>query len=198
MVRPPGDGAPEPPADDAKLVAGLRAGEDWAASALIERYGNHVRRVLIRILGTQGEEHLDVFQEVVSGAWAGIGRLNDAHALKPWLTQIAVFTARSALRSRKRGHWLSFFEELPEVEAAWAGPELREAARAVYEIFDRFPVDERIPFALRMLEDLDLEATASACGVSVATVRRRLTRAQRRFSKLAREYEVLRPWLVAR
>ena len=46
-----------------------------------------------------------------------------------------------------------------------------------------------------MLEDLDLEATARACGMSLATVRRRLVRAERRFFKLARQYEALAPWL---
>ncbi|MES1205527.1 MAG: sigma-70 family RNA polymerase sigma factor [Pseudomonadota bacterium] len=197
IVRPTASDHPvaAPGADDATLVAGLRAREHWAATALIERHGNHVRRLLIRVLGTHGEEHLDTFQEVMAGAWQGIGQLHDARLLKPWLTRIAVFTARSVLRSRRRRHWLSFFDEVPEVEAAWATPELREAARAVYEIFDRIPIDERIPFALRMVDDQDLDATADACGTSVATVRRRLKKAQRRFSKLAREYDALRPWV---
>ena len=184
--------------DDARLVAGLRAREAWAGPALIQRYGNHVRRLLFRILGSQGEEHVDVFQDVVTEVWQGIAKLKDAHALKPWLTRIAVFTARSALRGRRRRHWLSFFEEIPEIEAAWAGPDLREAARAVYEIFERMPVDERIPFSLRMLDALDLETTADACGPSLATVRRRLGRAERRFFKLARQYDVLRPWVESR
>lgn len=184
--------------DDHKLVAGLRAGETWAMPALVERYGRHVQRVLTRVLGTHDSEHADVFQEVISSAWEGIGQLKDPGALKAWLTRITVFTARNALRSRGRRRWISFFENVPEIEAGWAGPELREAARAVYQIFDRIPVDERIPFALRMLDDLDLEATADACGMSLATVRRRLARAQRRFFKLARQYEALGPWLEGR
>ena len=85
--------------------------------------------------------------------------------------------------------------EVPDRALPWAGPDLQEAARAVYRIFDRMPVDERIPFALRMLEGLDLEATAAACGMSLATVRRRLVRAERRFFKMARGQEILGPWL---
>ena len=195
IVRAPSGDEPVSPVDDQKLVAGLRAAEPWAPPALVTRYGTHIRRVLIRVLGTHDTEHADVFQEVMTAAWEGIGQLKDPSALKAWLTRIAVFTARNVLRSRRRRRWISFFETVPDVEAAWAGPELQEAARAVYEIFDRIPVDERIPFALRMLEDLDLEATADACGISLATVRRRLTRAQRRFFKLARQYEALGPWL---
>jgi RNA polymerase sigma-70 factor, ECF subfamily len=45
---------------------------------------------------------------------------------------------------------------------------------------------------------MDLEETAEACGMSLSTVRRRLTRAERRFFKLAREYEALVPWVEAR
>ena len=200
IVRPsetPDDG--ESGADDRRVVAGLRAGELWAPAALVERHGAHVRRVLMRLLGSSdgGAEQADVFQEVMTAAWEGIGRLHDPAALRAWLTRIAVFTARKVLRTRRRRRWLSFLDEVPEVPTAWAGPELREAARAVYEVLDRMPVDERIPFTLRMLERLDLQATATACEMSLATVRRRLVRAERRFNKLAREYEALGPWLGA-
>ena len=189
----------ESEADDCRLVAALRAGELGAPGALVERHGAHVRRVLIRLLGSSdgGAEQADVFQDVMTAAWEGIGRLHDPAALRAWLTRIAVFTARKVLRTRRRRRWLSFLDEVPEVPTAWAGPELREAAHAVYEVLDRMPVDERIPFTLRMLERLDLQATATACEMSLATVRRRLVRAERRFYKLAREYEALRPWLGA-
>lgn len=201
IVRSPQSGGVDPRAnepDDHRLVAGLRAGAPWATTALVARYGDHVRRVLFRVFGADDAELGDIFQEVITSAWEGIGKLSDASALKAWLTQIAVFTARGALRRRRRRRWLSFFDEAPEVETPWAEPEIREAARTVYRIFDRIPADERIPFALRMLEDMDLEATAAACGMSLSTVRRRLVRAERRFFKLARQYEVLAPWLESR
>src|SRR5207237_9940911 len=113
------------------------------------------------------------------------------------LTQIAVFTARKALRRRQRRRWLTFLDKVPEpVETgSAAGTDVQEAAGCVYRIFERMPVDERLPFALRMLDGMDLEGTAAACGMSVATVRRRLMRAERRFYKLARQFEALGPWL---
>lgn len=181
--------------DDARLVAALKAREPGAVEALLRRYGNHLRRVLTRVLGSDDTETPDVLQEVAVIAWQSIGRLSDPLALKAWLTQIAVFTARGLIRRRHRQRWLSFFEELPERSVPWASPEMQEAARAVYRIFDRMPVDERIPFALRMLDGLELEATAEACGMSLATVRRRLVRAERRFHKMARQCDALLPWL---
>jgi len=199
IVPPSPSGEPEDKgSDDASLVAGLRAMEPWAMPALVERYGGHVRRVLIRVLDARDAEAADVFQEVVVRAWEGIDDLKEAGALKPWLTQIAIFTARGVIRRRRRQRWLSFFDTLPEPKVSWAGPDMQEAAGCVYRVFGRMPVDERIPFALRMLEGMDLEATAAACSMSVATVRRRLVKAERRFFKLARQYDALQPWLESR
>lgn len=181
--------------DDVSLVAALKAREPGAVEALLRRYGSHLRRVLTRVLGSEDTETPDVLQEVAVIAWQSIGRLSDPLALKAWLTQIAVFTARGLIRRRHRQRWLSFFEEVPDRSVPWASPEMQEAARAVYRIFDRMPIDERIPFALRMLEGLELEATAEACGMSLATVRRRLVRAERRFQKMARQCDALAPWL---
>lgn len=190
----PSEGARDQ-ADDVRLVAALKAREPGAVDALMRRYGSHLRRVLTRVLGSDDTETPDVLQEVAVIAWQSIGRLSDPLALKAWLTQIAVFTARGLIRRRHRQRWLAFFEEVPERSVPWASPEMQEAARAVYRIFDRMPVDERIPFALRMLDGLELEATAAACGMSLATVRRRLVRAERRFHKMARQCDALLPWL---
>ncbi|HEY0708211.1 MAG TPA: RNA polymerase sigma factor [Polyangia bacterium] len=180
--------------DLARLVAGLKAGELWAAGTLAARYGEHVRRVLFRVLGGFDGDAADLAQETFERALRGIGQLNDAQALKAWLTHVAVFTARAEIRRRKRRRWMPF-SAAPEPRTAWAGPELQDAAESVYRIFDRMPEDERVPFALRAMMGLDLEETAHACAMSLSTVRRRLEKAERRFFKLAREYEALRPWL---
>ncbi|MES1210581.1 MAG: sigma-70 family RNA polymerase sigma factor [Pseudomonadota bacterium] len=199
IVPPTAKGKSEDPrAADAALVVGLRAMERWAMPALVERHGAHVRRMLMRVLDARDAESADLFQEVMVRAWEGIDDLHDPGALKPWLTQIAIFTARGVIRRRRRQRWLSFFDTLPEPKVVWAGPDLQEAAGCVYRIFERMPVDERIPFALRMLEGMDLDATAAACSMSVATVRRRLVKAERRFFKMARQYDALQPWLDVR
>jgi RNA polymerase sigma-70 factor (ECF subfamily) len=182
--------------DDGRLLAGLRRRERWARAALIERYGTHVRRVLVRVLGAATPTTPICSRRSSRAPWAAMDQVANPASLKAWITRIAVFTARGAIRRRRRRRWLLFFADVPEPAAAWAGPDLQDAAAAVYKIFARMPVDERIPFALRMLEGMDLEATAEACGMSIATVRRRLARAERRFHKLAREYEALAAWVM--
>ena len=194
--RRPGD--EDDPAAEERLVAGLGRGEPWAAHALVRRYGGHVKRVLFRVLGRDDREGGDLCQEVFLRAWQNIRRLRDPSSLKAWLTHIAVFTARGEIRRRRRRRWLTLWTSAPDVAAPYASADLREAATCVYRIFDRMPEDERLPFALHVLDGLPLPETAAACGMSLATVRRRLERAERRFFKLARGYEALSHWVSQR
>ena len=55
--------------------------------------------------------------------------------------------------------------------------------------------DQRIPFALRYVQGLELTAVADACGVSLATVKRRLARAEGRFVIMARRHPALKEWV---
>ena len=184
----------EPLTDD-QIVRGLVDREAFAARALVDQHGPYVRRVLYRVLGAEDSEHEDLVQEVFTRAIAGIRQLSSSSALRAWLTQIAVFSARGVIRRRKRSNWLRFLGEVPDRPADEAPASVREAARAVYQIIEKMPVDERIPYSLRAMEGMDLMELATACGVSVATVRRRLARAEARFSRLASTYEALEPWV---
>jgi RNA polymerase sigma-70 factor (ECF subfamily) len=183
--------------DEERLVRGLRAQEPWAAQALARQYGAHVRKVLYRVLGGSDGEAADLGQETFLRALRGIDQLEDPRALKAWLTHVAVFTARSEIRRRRRRRWVPF-AAAPEPHTSWAGPELQDAAEAVYCVLDRMPEDERLAYSLRTLMGLELDEAAAACGMSFSTLRRRLARAERRFFKLAREYEALRPWLESK
>jgi RNA polymerase sigma-70 factor (ECF subfamily) len=57
------------------------------------------------------------------------------------------------------------------------------------------PLDERLAFAMRYIEGMDLQSAAEGCGVSLATLKRRLLRAEQRFVAAAGRAPGLRPWL---
>jgi RNA polymerase sigma-70 factor (ECF subfamily) len=193
--RPAGEAGRE---DDVRLVRGMREHEPWAAAVFADRYLHHVRRVLVRVMGAGDPELDDLVQEVFARALAGAHRLSFEGALTSWLTNIAVFTGREAIRRRSRWRWLRFAADPPERPAPQASADVSEAARAVYALLDRLPVDERIAFALHQVDGMDLREVAAACGVSVPTVRRRLARAGQRFFALAAESEPLSPWVRSR
>jgi len=185
------------PDSDAGLVAALRNGRQSAKAALFDRYGRHVRRVLTRVLGPDPDIP-DLLQDVFVSALESIDRLQDPNSLRPWLSRIAVFTARGRIRRRVRWRFIRHdpFDELAEVEAHLASAEVSEALRATYNALNQLPPDERIAFALRFIDGMELTEVAEASGVSLATIKRRLTKAQRRFVDVARRDPSLREWLT--
>lgn len=185
------------PGNDAALVEAVRAGRPGAAGALFDRHAEHVRRVLVRVLGVDPEIP-DLLHDVFVVALGDLGRLEDAAAIRGYLTSIAVFSARGLIRKRTRrrllGNVLPFTTERTAVVP---GPELTEALRATYRALDRLDADERIPFALRFIDGMELTEVAAACGVSLATIKRRLAKAQQRFLAMARQEPALAEWLAA-
>ena len=195
LVPPPAP-APAFAGTDAELVGGIRRGDLEARAALYDRHADHVHRVLYRTLGFD-RDLADLHHDVFVRALGSIDRLEDPGALKGWLTMIAVHVARSSIARRKRRSWLWFLhdEALPEVDAGAASSEVLDALRATYAVLERLPVDERIAFALRFVDGMELTEVAAACGTSLATIKRRLARAGARFEAEARRRPVLQPWL---
>jgi RNA polymerase sigma-70 factor (ECF subfamily) len=193
------DGEPSAAEDPARLVEGLRNGEAWAERTLLERHTPSVRRVLVRILGATRDVD-DLTQEVFLRALDRLDDVNDPSGLAPWLLRFAVNVAREALRSRARRRWLLFLppEELPESPDEVDGGRAAEAARAVratYEVLDGLSVDARLAFTLRHIDEMELADVARACGVSLATIKRRLVAAEATFAARARKVPALRGWL---
>jgi RNA polymerase sigma-70 factor (ECF subfamily) len=110
---------------------------------------------------------------------------------------ITARTAFRAIRTRRLRRWLRFWEpsELPDIETDGLTPEVAEAYQRTYALLERMPAAERLVFVLRHVEKLELVELAAACEVSLATVKRRLARAQQRFAHAAARDDVLRHWL---
>jgi RNA polymerase sigma-70 factor, ECF subfamily len=185
------------PESDELLVLALRACHPDAGTQLFDRYAPHVRRVLVRVMGPDSEI-LDLVHDVFVTALESVHRLMDPKALRAWLTQIAVFTARARIRRRVRGRVLRFlpFSELPEPELPPADFEGSQAMQAVYRVLGSLDTDQRIAFALRFVAGMELTEVAATCGVSLATIKRRLSRAQVNFSSAALSEPALRDWLA--
>ncbi|KYG10745.1 RNA polymerase subunit sigma [Sorangium cellulosum] len=183
-------------ASDEALVEGLRARHPAALSAFHERFSGHVLRVLGRLLGS-GHDLSDAHHDAFVRALSSLDTLRDPAALKAWMTSVAVFTARTCIQRRARRRWLLFFapEELPPLVARPHEGEAHEALRATYRALDRLPADERIAFALRRIDGMELQEVADACGVSLATIKRRLARAEANFLEAARDQPALEEWL---
>jgi RNA polymerase sigma-70 factor (ECF subfamily) len=183
---------------DAAVVRALCAGQAAGGAALYDRYHVHVRRVLVRVLGPDAELG-DLIQDVFATAIDSIGRLEEPDALRGWLAGIAVHRARAEIRRRARSRWFPLFarEQLPEVAAPVSTPEIDEAVRTTYRILSKLSADERIALCLRFIDGMELSEVAAVCDVSLATIKRRLSRARKKFVTIARTHPELADFLGA-
>ena len=156
----------------------------------------HVRRVLLSVLGPD-TELADLVQEVFVVAVSSMERLTDPSSLRGWLGSIAVYTARARLRKRMRARLCELVPEgdLPEMEHEPAPPEIDEALRATSRVLRRMPPEERLLFVRRHVDGMELPEIARTQDVSLSTVKRRLARAEARFSTLAAREPSLEEWL---
>jgi RNA polymerase sigma-70 factor (ECF subfamily) len=182
--------------DERALVQALRARHPGAVAAFYDQHAAHVHRTLRSALGADADLP-DLMQEVFIRAVDGIRELDDTERVRSWLTTIAVFTARAHIRRRARRNWLSLFSpqriEVSEQEPPCS--DARFALSEVYQVLDQMPLNERMAFALRIIDGMTLPDAAEACSVSLATFKRRLTRAEKTFVEAAQKRPKLVSWL---
>jgi RNA polymerase sigma-70 factor (ECF subfamily) len=195
---------------DEQLAHALYGEHPGAAKALSDRYTELIDRLLTRLLGA-GDEVPPLIHQVLLRALRQAGRADHHGGLRGWLARVVVATARRHLRRRARARRLRALVDFrfglgfglgrlfpparagrPLPEAPEAGP--ARAMRATYSILEDLPVDQRIVFALRIVDAMPLDEVAAACRVPLGVARWRLHRAEARFMAAARAHPDLREW----
>lgn len=184
------------PESESTLAAWLRSDPEHAQELLFDRFAGDVQRILFRILGPDPEVP-DLLHEVFITAITSIDSLRDNNLLRSWLAGIAVHQARRLIRRRKVRRLVQFVapSKLPDHQAVLPNVEVSQALRETYRVLERLPADERIAFTLRQIEGMELAGIAQATRVSLATVKRRIARAQRSFVAMAEQNDTLVEWL---
>jgi RNA polymerase sigma-70 factor (ECF subfamily) len=154
-----------------------------------------VRGVLYRSVGPSHDVE-DLVQDVFVGFFKNVGTLREASSLRPFLVGIALRTARSALRKRRVRRWLKLSDDgvVPEMPTSDGDPRTREAVQRLYAILDELDDRDRLAFVLRHAEGHELTETACALGVSLATIKRMLSRAEHHVQSRARQDDLLTAW----
>lgn len=141
--------------------------------AAFRAHAGFVASVALRVLGRPAEVD-DLVQDVFLRVLHRLGELRDPAALRSWLAVITARLARRRLRTRRWKLWLGLggdddYAQLPDGAAS---PDDRALIGELYRALDRLPAQQRLAWALRHLEDLELTVVAQACGCSLATVKR--------------------------
>jgi RNA polymerase sigma-70 factor (ECF subfamily) len=177
-------------ATEAGLIARILAGEKELFHELIRPYERMVYLTLLAIVKNEADAE-DAAQEAVISSYRYLSSFRGHAKFSTWLTTIAINEGRKRLRKAKTAAEESIEEEVegqdgdftPAPLTDWREvplealerKELREALRtAVAELPDIY----RHVFILRDLEELNIEETSQAMGISVGVVKVRLHRAR--------------------
>jgi RNA polymerase sigma-70 factor, ECF subfamily len=177
--------SPSGEAEVRALLDGVTRGERAAIGAFFDRFEADVNRLVWSILGADAS-HDDVVNEAFETMLKKVADLRQVSALRAWVRKVTVNTVRMELRRRR---WNQLFSRTPEEALDY--PDLRapsevelERTRALYRALAKLSANERSVIVLRHLEGLELTEVADSVGLSLATLKRHLTRAEARLGAL--------------
>ncbi len=167
---------------DAALVVAARAREGWAREALFRRYAPLVNGLAYRLLGRSSDLD-DLVQDCFVQALESLDRLGDPQAFVAWLQAVVVRTASKTIRRQRLLRRLGFLRVEPidfsRIVSRDAPPDVAAELRAIYALIDELPTHVRVPLLLRRVEGHSLDEVAGLVGVSLATVKRRVSQGER-------------------
>jgi RNA polymerase sigma-70 factor, ECF subfamily len=177
-------------ADEADLVARLRAREEAAFEQLVRVYGPRMLSVARRFLPDDSDAQ-DALQDAFVSVFRSIPGFSGGSRLSTWLHRIVVNASLMKIRSRKRrpaGAIDALPVELgdtggdrPTAEWALSAAEAmatREMRTRVRECIARIPEAYRTVLLLRDIEGMPVRDVGNLLGISPGTVKMRLHRAR--------------------
>lgn len=180
---------------DAALVLAARAGESWAQEALYRRYARMANSLAYRILANQADAD-DLVQDAFTAALSTLQRLENAQAFGSWLGSIVVRTAHKRLRRARLMDRLGLRRsepiDLDELISEDVAPDIVAEARALYRAVESLNADERVALILHRVEGMTSADVARHMGVSLATVKRKISSALAKLAHMRADDEVSR------
>jgi RNA polymerase sigma-70 factor, ECF subfamily len=181
-------------ADEAQIIASIVRGETHLFHDLIRPYERSVYAMVLSMLQNEADAE-DAAQEAFLKAYRNLAKFRAESKFSTWLISIALNEARSKLRQKKSvkiesldagseedGHVspaiLRDWREVPS-EAL----ERKEVRRMIQLAVTDLPGIYREIFLLRDVEELSVNESAEALGISVASVKVRLHRARMMLQK---------------
>ncbi len=175
---------------DHDLIEQLKAGEESAFEALLDRYQSRVYR-LVRSITKSAEDAEETLQDVFLSVYRKIAGFDGRSGFGTWLYRIAVNAALMKVRGRDpiqesiQAHLPQFTEDgrHSRMIIDWAqGAEdqllQKERVQQVRQAIETLPPDYRAVIVLRDLEGLSNEEAAEVVGISLLAVKARLHRAR--------------------
>jgi len=181
--------------NEAGLIARIVGGEKELFHELIRPYERMVYLTLFSIVKNEADAE-DGAQEAVINAYRHLTSFRGDAKFSTWLTMIAINEGRKRLRKAKSAAEESIEEETDGHEGDYTPAPLTDWREIPLETLERKEIREalrsavaelpgiyRQVFTLRDLEELNVEETAQALGISANVVKVRLHRARMMLQK---------------
>jgi RNA polymerase sigma-70 factor (ECF subfamily) len=175
--------------DEAQIIASILAGNTHLFHDLIRPHERSVYAMALSLLHNEADAE-DVAQEAFLKAFRNLGKFRGESKFSTWLISITLNEARGRLRSKKNVK-LESLDEPREGEGTVTPALLRDWREIPSEALERqeirqmlqqaitdLPLIYREVFLLRDVEDLSVNQSAEALGISIASVKVRLHRAR--------------------
>jgi RNA polymerase sigma-70 factor (ECF subfamily) len=161
---------------DDELVRLSVGGDQSAFSQLFRRHGRYVTGIVFRLLGTDADVE-DVVQLTFVEALRSLPRLEEAGSLRGWLYRLAVRQVHRHLKRRFRLERLR--SALRFVSFGTTETKRLPEVLDVYAALATAAPEDRTAWLLHHVEEQSLSDTARICEVSLATIKRRIARAEK-------------------
>jgi RNA polymerase sigma-70 factor, ECF subfamily len=186
---------------DADLVAALRAEEPEAAEQLVERFGDRVYRLAMRITGSR-EDAEEAAQDALWTAARKIGMFKGESAFGSWIYRITANAAYQKLRTRRqKSAEIALDDVLPSIDDDrhfepmddWSNRVDERALQGelrgvLQEAIDGLPPDYRTALVMHDVEGLSNPDIAETLGISLPAVKSRVHRSRLYVRKKLAEY----------
>lgn len=175
---------------DAELVRRIRAGDESAFRALVDRHSEGLYRMAYSVMGSAADAE-DVLQETFLGAFNRLSAFEGRSSVKTWLVRILLNHASKIRRSQR----VRKADPLPEQigpasgDEKFAGSSPAAAVQTkvdVNEMLQTLSPEHREVIVLRELRQMSYDEIAEALRIPRGTVESRLHRARQ---ELKRRYE---------
>jgi RNA polymerase sigma-70 factor (ECF subfamily) len=169
---------------DEELLENFLNGSEDAFTELMRRHEDRIFSVAMRMTGNRADA-LDATQETFIQAFRKAARFRGDSAFGTWLWRIGINACNDILRKRKR---VPQPEEDPAVEEPIEGsPSVDDAVATRLELKDALAIlstDYREAVVMHDLGGIPYEEIATLTGVSIGTVKSRISRGRKRLAHL--------------
>jgi RNA polymerase sigma-70 factor (ECF subfamily) len=182
---------------ESTLVARCAQGDQAACAELVAEHQRMVYQLAFHLLGNR-DEALDLSQDVFMRVFRTLPHFRGHSQLRTWIYRIVVNQARNRQRWWRRRHRASqvSLDQHLETHAEPSGnPQVapdnvlaqKRLASQLRRALDALPFDQRSVIVLREIDGLSYDEIAFSLGVTLGTVKSRLTRARRALRDVLQE-----------